>query len=565
MGVQQNGADQRQPPDETPVLIVGAGPAGLIAALQLSKNGQRCVLIERNLDTTKWPKMDITNCRSMELLKRLDVDRGLREVGVSQEYSFDVNISTGLSEGGQLIAKWPSQGLPSPDAWRKRIRTNNDGSNPREPYQRCSQAIFEAWLKPQLQSNPLVDAYFGWKLESLTEESSHVDSTLVDTAGNRHSIRSRYVIGCDGAGSKVRSAVGIALKGGPVPGAMHLIHFKSRDLSRLHKQGQFWHIFFTSGSVIISQDEIDTWTVHTPIPVGADVSDVDPKQAIYRALGGDCAPYEIEIDEVLVTSTWRPNIYLADKYMSQGKRIFLSGDAAHQNIPTGGYGMNTAVGDSFDIGWKIAAVLAGHGGPHLLDSYEAERRPVAARNLERSGVHHTVHATYQQWCLRAPSASTSQNEEGRSLRDRIAAHVAQNDGENTDHGIELGYRYNGSGVIVTDDASQEPAWTPKEYVPSTWPGARAPHVYLSDGKTSIFDKFGTGPAFTLVDFSADGKYAQSFERAARSARVPLEVVRLLMRRMRGRYGNAMPCSYDRMITWPGAHPQMVRPGPLSMC
>jgi 2-polyprenyl-6-methoxyphenol hydroxylase-like FAD-dependent oxidoreductase len=78
---QVDAADQHQPPDEAPVLIVGAGPAGLIAALQLSKNGQRCVLIERNLDTTKWPKMDITNCRSMELLKRLGVDRGLRKVG----------------------------------------------------------------------------------------------------------------------------------------------------------------------------------------------------------------------------------------------------------------------------------------------------------------------------------------------------------------------------------------------------------------------------------------------------------------------------------------------------
>jgi 2-polyprenyl-6-methoxyphenol hydroxylase-like FAD-dependent oxidoreductase len=115
-----------------------------------------------------------------------------------------------------LWTEYPLQDLPSPDAWRKRIRTNNDGSNPREPYQRCSQAIFEAWLKPQLQSNPLVATYFGWKLESMIEEKSHVESTLVDTAGKRHVIRSQYVIGCDGAGSKVRSAVGIALKGGPV-------------------------------------------------------------------------------------------------------------------------------------------------------------------------------------------------------------------------------------------------------------------------------------------------------------------------------------------------------------
>src|SRR4051794_5101487 len=169
---------------------------------------------------------------------------------------------------------------------------------------------------------------------------------------------------------------------------MHLIHFKSKDLSKLHRQGQFWHIFFTTGSVIISQDEVDTWTLHNPVPIGTDVSKIDPKQTIYKALGGENAQLDIEIDEILVTSIWRPNIFLADKYAAPTSRIFISGDAAHQNIPTGGYGMNTAVGDSFDIGWKIAAVLDGHGGQYLLDSYEAERRPVAARNIERSGVHY---------------------------------------------------------------------------------------------------------------------------------------------------------------------------------
>ncbi|OAL43997.1 hypothetical protein IQ07DRAFT_616123 [Pyrenochaeta sp. DS3sAY3a] len=397
---------------------------------------------------------------------------------------------------------------------------------PREPYQRCSQAIFEAWLKPKLEANALVETHFGWKFESLVELDTHVECTIVDQTGQQHVVRSQYVIGCDGAGSKVRAAIGSKLEGGPVPGAMHLIHFKSRDLDRLHKQGQFWHIFFTSGSVIISQDEVDTWTVHNPIPVGTDVAGIDAKEAIYKALGGECAPFEIEIDEILVTSVWRPNIYLADKYASTGKRVYISGDAAHQNIPTGGYGMNTAVGDSFDIGWKLAAVLAGHGGHHLLASYETERRLVGARNIERSGVHFSVHAAYLAWCGEAPQLATAATSEGQALRHRIAEHVRLRDGENTDHGIEMDYRYNGSPVVVGESSVEEPAWEPRRYVPSTWPGARAPHVFLSSGTRSIFDLFGTGAEYTLVDFSAGGEYAQAFAAAAARANLPLKTLHL---------------------------------------
>lgn len=106
--------------------------------------------------------------------------------------------------------------LPSVDDWRDRIKKQNDGSMPREPYQRCSQAIFEAWLKPKMQESELIETHFGWKLESLLESHSHVDSTVVDQEGQRYVIRSQYVIGCDGAGSKVRAAIGSTLEGGPV-------------------------------------------------------------------------------------------------------------------------------------------------------------------------------------------------------------------------------------------------------------------------------------------------------------------------------------------------------------
>jgi FAD-dependent monooxygenase len=306
------------------------------------------------------------------------------------------------------------------------------------------------------------------------------------------------------------------------------VHFKSRDLSRLHRQGQFWHIFFTSGHVIISQDEVDTWTAHTPLPLDFDTSTLDPKEAVYRVLGGSGDPSPIEIDEVLVTSSWRPNICIAERYISAKGRVFLSGDSAHQNIPTGGYGMNTAVGDSFDIGWKLAAVLAGHGGAGaLLQSYESERRPVAARNIERSGVHWSQHSFYKDLVEQTGDAVRARTPQGEDLRRQIARHLGTHDGENKDHGIELGYRYNGSGVIIPDgDGTEEPPWKYEAYIPSTWPGARAPHVFLKDGTTSVFDLFGQGPEYTLLDFTPAGRYIAAFGPEAAKLAIPLKSVHL---------------------------------------
>lgn len=196
--------------------------------------------------------------------------------------------------------------------------------------------------------------------------------------------------------------------------------------------------------------------------------------------------------------------------------------------PTGGYGMNTAVGDSFDIGWKVAAAVHGYGGRSLLRSYEDERRPVGMRNIDRSGVHWKVHATVWGWVAQANGAVLASSEEGTALRKKIAQHVKAHDGENTDHGIELGYRYQSDVIVLQEDAATEPSWSEKRYVPSTWPGARAPHVFLEDGVTSIFDLFGQGSAWTLVDFSQSGDYIKLFRPALASLKdkIPIEFVHL---------------------------------------
>jgi 2-polyprenyl-6-methoxyphenol hydroxylase-like FAD-dependent oxidoreductase len=489
---------------ETPVLIAGAGPVGLVLAKELAHHGIASTIVERNLDTTRWPKMDITNCRSMELLARLGLADPLRAIGVPSHYSFDVLFSTGLA--GRCFARWD---LPSPDAWRKRIAEQNDGTLPREPYQRVSQEIFEAWLKKLCEADPLITVHSGCRFDDLAQDADGVTATVTDTTrGETRRIRARYLAGCDGATSQVRKVVGIPLTGRALPRHARLVHFKSRDLAALHSQGQFWHIFFSKTATLISQDEVDTWTLQRYYPLDVDPSGFDSEDVIADGLGR-----RIKVDKVLVTSVWRGQLLIADRYREG--RVFLAGDSCHQNIPTGGYGMNTGVGDAVDLGWKLAAVLNRWAPPRLLDSYEPERRPVAQRNVPRTERHANVHVRWREKMNEA--LLNADTPEGEAHRREIAAFIDAERGENEDHGIELGYRYDGSPVVV-GEPGPAPEWTPRHYTPTTWPGGRPPSVRLADG-TYLFDRFGR--EFTLVDFAGDGRGA-AIVAAARARGLPVE-------------------------------------------
>jgi FAD-dependent monooxygenase len=492
---------------ETPVLVVGAGPVGLVLAKELAHHRVPCVLIERNLQTTRWPKMDITNCRTMELLRRLGLEQGWRDVSVPGCYSFDVLFSTGL--GGRCFARWR---LPSVDEWRARIREQNDGTLPAVPYQRGSQVIFEAWLKRLCEQDPLIDVRSGWRFDALVQDSSGVTATVIDTTTEQtHAIRAHYLVGCDGAASAVRRSLGVELEGHTLPRHARMVLFKSRDLQALHAHGQFWHIFFSEPpATLIAQDEVDTWSMNRYYPLDADPLAPTPEEVVCGGLGRNIA-----IDEVLVSSTWRSNILLARHY--RDGRVFLAGDSAHQNVPTGGYGMNTGVGDAVDIGWKLAAVINGWGGAALLDSYEIERRPVAERNIARSERHANVHIQWRR--AMQPELLDADAPEGEAHRQALDAFLQAERGENEDHGIELGYRYEGSPVVV-HEVGTAPQWTPRHYTPTSWPGARPPSLVLSDGGL-LFDRFGAG--FTLLDFAGDGR-ASAVSAAARERGVPFEHV-----------------------------------------
>ncbi|KAH7131825.1 FAD-binding domain-containing protein [Dendryphion nanum] len=511
--------------DDNVVLVLGGGPVGMLLANSLAFFGVKCIVLERNFSTTKWPKMDLTNARSMELLRKIGLADLVREKGVPSPIPYNVIFSAGLN-AKEPLSKW---NLPSVDDCRTAIATDSDGSQPQEPYQRISQAVFEASLRTRCEENPLIDLRYGWKVEAVKETDTYASAHVTELkTEQKHVFSARFIAACDGASSRARRNLGIELDGGPTPVYATLIHFKSKDLSRLHKHGRFWHYFTVSEGhglhgAAIAQDEVDTWTTHLFMPVDQDVEHLTSDEVVATALGGASGPYPIKIDEVLVRSTYRPHIAVARTYASQKKRVFLAGDSAHQNVPTGGYGMNMGIGDAFCLGWQLAAVVNGHADPGLLESYEQERRPVAVTSVEESGKHLAVHMNVAELLAGKIDDLVKCTPDTAMLRDQIHEYYQIHDDENKSLGIEMGYRYQ-SDYIIPDVCSVPPTFDHRRYKPSTWPGMRAPHVFLKD-KSSIFSKF--GPMFTLVEFTdGSSRGAEHIIDAASKHNVPMTHLRL---------------------------------------
>jgi hypothetical protein len=224
--------------------------------------------------------------------------------------------------------------------------------------------------------------------------------------------------------------------------------------------------------------------------------------------------------------------------------VFLAGDAVHQYIPTGGYGMNTGIGDAVDLGWKLAATLRGIGGPELLASYERERRPVGLRNREASAGHTKVR-------LRIAQSYRSDLDSAQPISDERRAEISAGimelgNAENESYGVEFGYVYHQSPIVAIEQDIEPPLDT-LHYIPTTMPGARLPSAFLKDG-SALFDRL--GPWFTLVNFGKSDP--GPFVAAAGKARIPLQVLNLEESSLERVYGrDVLLVRPDQHIAWRG--------------
>ncbi|WP_433471296.1 FAD-dependent monooxygenase [Saccharomonospora azurea] len=458
----------------TSVVVVGAGPVGCTLALELARHGVHCTVVERTTESTPHPKMDFLNARSMELLRRLGVSDAIREEGVGAQHPFDFHWIDRL--GTPPITVWR---YPSVSGMRERYREHNDGSAPWEPYQRLQGSLLERLLRERVRALPEAEVHEGTRVTSLTQDADGVELRLVDEQGRSRSVRASYVVGCDGAGSVVRRSIGIDSPSIAPPAPQRDVYFRSAD-PRLREHGRFFLGIAGRGLVLVSRDERDTWTASFPRTTDAH-DDTDPVDDIRSRVGVD-----LRIDEVINVVDWEGTLAVAERYRSG--RVFLAGDAAHQFFPTGGHGANTGIADAVDLGWKLAAVIRGWGGPRLLDSYEPERRPVAVFNREMSANLLDVWRRY--FTLFGSGVSSA----------HLAGYLEQQSFQIDNVGIHFGYRYADSPVVHADDGTP-PRWTWRGIVPTTWPGCRAPSVRLADG-TELFDLLSTG--YTLVDFTEEG-------------------------------------------------------------
>jgi 2-polyprenyl-6-methoxyphenol hydroxylase-like FAD-dependent oxidoreductase len=511
----------------TQVLIVGAGPTGLTLALDLGLRGVPCTLIERKPEPAFLPKMERCNARSMEIYRRMGLADKIRAAGLPADVPMDVFIVLSLVEPPLLNLPYPSVAQA-----KARIAATHDGSEPLEPYQLISQYTLEPLLKAEAEKDRIVTVRFGCELISFAQDPDGVVATVRDLDGTTSQIEALYLVGCDGGGSTVRRELGIKLAGDGNLLQLRQALFVCEDLFERIPigKGRHYHVADNRATQLILQDSTRHFTLHSIVGADADMIPMFERTV--------AMPLRYEM---LSVGEWRQNLLLAERYAE--RRVFLAGDAVHLVIPTGGLGMNSGVGDAVDLSWKLAAVLAGWGGPNLLPSYEIERRQVGERNVAASRFATQGRRKWRAMWRPDIRDDTAAGAEAR----RNLAEVADVEQRKSNEmiGAELGYRYVGS-PLIWPEPGDGPPHDFVTYRPSTWPGARLPHTWLDDC-TPMQDRVGHHNGYTLLRLGGSAADTSPLARGFAAHGAPFRTLDIPDETPRAVYG------YDLILLRPDLH------------
>jgi 2-polyprenyl-6-methoxyphenol hydroxylase-like FAD-dependent oxidoreductase len=490
---------------DTPVLIVGAGPVGLALAGDLGWRDLSCTLVERTDGKIYQPKMDMVGVRTMEFARRWDIVDWIEQAPYPRDYPQDNVYLESLSgfEFGREVIPSKNEEQPAPQSPQKR--------------ERCPQDMFDPVMQRFVARYPGVTSLYQTEMVRFEDRGDHVVTTVRDLQTQQErTISSLYLVGTDGGASSVREQLGVRMAGQPVLTYTTNVIFRCPDFTALHDKGKAYRFIFIGPEgtwlTIVAINGRDRWRMSLVGTEEKRVMEEDEIRAlIVRAMGH---PFDFEIESIM---PWIRRELVAEQF---GKgRVFIAGDAAHLMSPTGGFGMNTGIGDAVDLGWKLAAMLEGWGGPDLLASYEAERRPVALRNVKESSTNLKLMLTPRKTPpppeVFEPGA---QNDVARHRYGEWFGEMMKREWYTI--GIHLGYRYDDSPVILSD-GSPAPAMETASYVQTSRPGARAPHVWLKDGRSTL-DLFGRG--LVLLRLGADAPDGAVWARAAEDGQAPLEIV-----------------------------------------
>jgi 2-polyprenyl-6-methoxyphenol hydroxylase-like FAD-dependent oxidoreductase len=549
---------------QTEVLIVGGGPTGLAAAMELGLRGVDCLLVEPRMAISPLrPRAKTTSVRTMEHFRRWGLAEKLRAAArLPVEWSQDAVFCTALL-GTEITRFRGSFGLTP-----ERVDLYAEAG------QQIPQPEVESVLRAAAANLATVQCAFGYRVAALHEREHErgdgVEATLTTEDGRSRRIRAQFVVGCDGGAGITRAAIGAGYTGSSDSRRNLNLVFRAPGLAELVPHGPAVHYWVVGGEIAGVVGPLDlqgSWFAGISGYDGADDGSADPAalaDVVRKLIGRTETAVQVESIDA-----WTARSLLADRYASASGRIFLAGDAAHLNPPWGGHGFNTGVGDAVNIGWKLAAVLAGWAGPGLLASYENERRPVAARTIDAAG-RHLRRTPADLAVLVAGMSATGQA--GEAARTAAAEAIQESkDCEFHSLGLVLGYEYSGSPIVAREDVPlPAPDRTPVSqpapalplsndsidgsadvihYRPTAEPGARLPHSWLPDG-TSLYDRLGTGHTLLLL---GPGGPPAGFARRAAACGMPLAVADLRGVLPAEAYGAALVLVRpDQHVAWRGS-------------
>ena len=499
---------------KVPVVIAGAGPVGLGLACELGQRGIACTLIEKRDGAVSVPRQSMVSARNMEFCRRWGVAQAVRSAVWPESFPRDFIYLENMRGRELMRIRQPSY----------QERDRNDFTP--EAACPCPQIYFDPILGAHLRRYAHVRFCYNTRLDGFAPDDGGLTLQVTDLAsGAAHTLRAQYLVGCDGPSGMVREALGIGIEGqGAIAHSVNL-YFRSAALATIHDKGwaRFYRVIDESGcwAELIPIDGKELWRLTV---FDEPLSRADPAVLLDKLAGGPFAY------EMLNVSPWERRDYVADRY-AQG-RVFIAGDAAHECSPTGGIGMHTGLEEAVNLGWKVAAVIDGWGGPALLASYESERREIAIRNVGLATRSFNAIAALPGW-------RAGQNDwHAESARLSVPEHV------------KLSYCYEDSPIVVAD-GSPPAAVDPRRFVASTRPGTRAPHVWLDDGR-SILDLFGDG--FVLLRLGAGAPDVTPLVDAATARRVPLRVATLADQDIAALYERRLVLVRpDGHVAWRGDH------------
>ena len=514
-----NESDARAPvpAERAAVIVAGGGPCGLMLCNELGRRGIVTLLVDDKTGTAVAPQANATQARTMEHFRRLGFADEIRRLGLPPDFPTDIAYFTRYAH--HELARFS---LPSARDAQQLVRRTTGSWSAAELPHRVSQKFVEATLRRHAAAHPSVSLHFGWRLLRFDDRGDHVEVQLERVAdGQRRTVRGAYLVGADGARSTVRQQLGIRLRGDAgivrdfMGGRMYAVHLRAPAFYAAVPHRPAWmNVTFNRErrAFMAAVDGRGEFAFHTQLRAhereGA-LSEADARALFCAAVGAEL-PLEI-----LSRGGWTAGHCLVAERFGHG-RVVLGGDAAHLFTPTGGLGYNTAVEDAVNLGWKLAALVADRAPAALLESYDAERRPLAMRNTAYAKGFADSLGHFEP----APEIE-DETAAGASARAAAGEYLAAHGrSEFNIPGITFGGRYDGSPIIV-GDGSVAPPDRANVYEPTATPGGRPPHAWLADG-VSLYDTFHT--EWTLLAESERGNEALAFGAAAAAIGMDLRTV-----------------------------------------